>query len=137
MIILIHGSNLLDNCMIADDLLLLLPKTTIRIDQSYWEGINGSDEEDCAYKMAKFLSKQGFICLMTFQNPDIEKLSSDCPVVEIGIFPNLEGENNSMSGTPRVHRNLQTLHIYTYKQAFRADYVTSKIKDFLEEFISV
>jgi hypothetical protein len=132
MIIILHGESSLLNCSMADQLVKHLPNTTIRVDERVWREEIGNDQFDSMYNMAKFVSRQGFIILMSLMadtHPNLDKLRQSVEVIEIGLFANQNKLCNDKHKNDMVIQSRYSLQIFSSLNKLEGSF--GKIKDFI------
>ena len=134
MVIIIHGAIPIINQYIADKLIPDLPSNTIRMDENAWEDITSTSLDDMLVA-SDYISKQGFIVLISCLNPQLNKNKNKSEYLEIQLLPNIHKLKKSLNKKKEIVEKNNRLQIDTSDMSF--DDCLSKVRDFVIKKLNI
>jgi hypothetical protein len=134
MVVIIHGAIPIINQLVADRLIAYMPSNTIRMDENYWEEITSKSLDDMLIT-SEYISKQGFIALISCLNPQLNRNKKKSGCLEIQLLPNIHNLKKSLKKTKEVVEKNNRLQIDTSDMSF--DDCLSKVREFVIKKLNI
>lgn len=134
MVIIIHGAIPIINQYIADKLIADLPSNTIRMDENHWEEVTSKSLDDMLIA-SEYISKQGFVTLISCINPQLNRNKNKSGYLEIQLLPNIHKLKKSLKKTKEIVEKNNRLQIDTSDISF--DDCLSKVRDFVIKKLNI